>query len=90
MANPIRLSRPVSKLFSSSKVAPVARQKLENRHKKQKHDPQGQAKPHLKKKRVSKKQDGVATPSGKLSPKDGSKAPPRKRALTRRTVTREI
>jgi len=75
MANPIRLSRTVPKIFSSSKVVPVARQKLENRHKKQKRDPHGQPKPHLKKELASKKHDVSATPSEGLSQKGGSKEP---------------
>ena len=66
MANPIRLSRTVPKVFSSSKVAPVARQKLENRHKKQKRDPREKPKPQLTKKPASKKRDVLATPSRRL------------------------
>lgn len=79
MANPIRLPGTAPKTFSSSKVAQVSRQKLENRQKKHKRDPHGQPRPDRKKEPEADKRDLQASPSGRLSPKEGPDNPSRKK-----------
>jgi len=83
MANPVRLPGTVSKIFSRSKVAPVDRQELKNRHKHQKRDPHGQNQSQTKKEPSSKKRDAATISKGPSSPKRGSESPSRKNDIDR-------
>lgn len=77
MANPVRLPGTVSKIFSTSKVAPVDRQELKNRHKHQKRAPHGQNQSQTRQEPSSKKRDAATTSKGQSSPKSGSESPSR-------------
>ena len=77
MATPPRRPGTVSKIFSRSKVAPVDRQELKNRHKHQKRDPHGQNQNQGKKEPASKKQDAATISKGPSSHKSGSESPSR-------------
>lgn len=78
MANPVRLPGTVSKIFSRSKVAPVDRQELKNRHKHQKRDPHGQNQSQTRKEPSSSKQGAATISKGKSSPKSAAEPPSRK------------
>ena len=83
MADSIQLPGNVPKIFSTSKVVGVERQKLEHRRKKQKRNPNGLSRTDIRKETADPMRGEAPAPSQGSTPATGSRTPSAETAADR-------